>query len=399
MNELMTEWLMKRFLLTFKEASEQVATFEDFDQFSEKYDVRFDDLDKCIIDLDDSIYCERENLTTHAENTFYCNYSHEYFTCQNYYAQEVVGNRHNYISSYWRRLSHSELYRMFELYYNSNGEFCTEEEYSSEQDEEEENEEFNFSYHGSTPWNLSNDQDAKIGFEIEKEDYKTKTSIYAEELQRNTGWGKENDSSLDSYSGYELVSPIYPLHESEDYFISEFLQVEELINADYSKSCGGHINYSNSLFSQSELLFSISGYIPLIYALYEGRIGNSYCVAKSPDNLDRDREKYQAIRIKSNCLEFRIFPAVKNVKNLMWRLGLIQIIDKNKTSSAKQVIQFMTDENHDLFKHLTKIFSLEGIIKKVNKVAYFSQSYEGEIIDQDTINQFTKHIKSKIKTL
>lgn len=395
----MMTYLINEIGMTRNEAEETAEKFEnDYSAFEETYDCRFDEIDKCYIDSYRAVYCEREEICTHEDNSFYCEYSQEYFTTNNYSCEEVLGGHNSWISNYWRRLSSYDLYSKFGLYYNSNGEFCTEEEYNSEIDEQEEfNEEYNFSYHGSSPWDLSNGEIAKIGFEIEKEDIKAKESIYAEELQRETGWGKENDSSLDSTSGFELVSPIYPLHESADYFISEFLQVEELINADYSKSCGGHINYSNSLYSQEELLHSISGYIPLIYSLYEHRIGNSYCEAKSPEKLKIDGVKYQAIRIKSNCLEFRIFPAVKNVKNLLWRLKLIQIIDKHKTSSAKQVIQFMTDENHELFKLLTEIFSIEKLIQKVNKVAYFSGSYDGEIINQQTINEFTKHIKSKIK--
>lgn len=363
--------------------------------FEDEYQCRWDEIDSCYISAGVATYCERERIYTHENNTFWCDYSQENFTCQNYEAHEVVGDCGNYISSYWRRLSTNELARRFDLYYNSNGEFCTESEYYEEREEEYEPN-YNFSYHGSSPWDLSNGEKARIGFEVEKEDFDVKTEFIAYELQERTGWGKENDSSLNPESGFELVSPIYPLHESLDYFQSEFLQVEELINASYSSSCGGHINYSNWDYSQEELLNRISGYIPLIYSLYEHRIGNTYCKAKSPDKLKQEREKYQAIRIKSNCLEFRIFPAVKNVKNLIWRLRLIQIMDLNQTSSAKEVIRFMTDENHDLFKLLIEIFSLQKLIQKVNRVAYFSSNFDGEIIDQETINQFTKHIQSKL---
>jgi hypothetical protein len=391
-------YLIDRLGKTSEEAVELWQEFgeDDISYFEEKYSVCFDEIDKEYIDSNSAVYCEREGVYTHEDNTFYCEYSQEYFTSENYSSEEIIGDCGNYISNYWRRLSHNELNRRFGLYYNSNGEFCTEEEYYSEQEEEEEDPNYNFPYHGSSPSDLSNGESAKIGFEIEKEDFNIKTEFIAYELQDKTGWGKENDSSLDSHSGYELVSPIFPLHESMDYFISEFTQVEELINASYSKSCGGHINYSNADYYQEELLNQISGWIPLIYSLYEHRIGNTYCKAKSPDKLREEREKYQAIRIKSNCLEFRIFPAVKNVKNLLWRLRLIQIMDLNKTNSVRQVIQFMTDENHDLFKLLTEIFSLDKLIQKVNRVAYFSSNYEGEIISQDTINQFTKHIQLKL---
>jgi hypothetical protein len=135
----------------------------------------------------------------------------------------------------------------------------------------------------------------------------------------------------------------------------------------------------------------------LIYSLYENRLKNTYCEGKSLDKLKQDKVKYQAINIKSRCLEFRIFPAVKNVKNLLWRLKLIQLMDLNKTKSPAKVIEFMSGEDHDLHKHLIQVFPLEKLIQKINRVAKFSEEMNGEIIDQNTINQFTQSIQSKIK--
>jgi len=85
------------------------------------------------------------------------------------------------------------------------------------------------------------------------------------------------------------------------------------------------------------------------------------------------------------------------VKNLLWRLRLIQLIDLNKTKSPAKVIEFMSNEEHELHKHLIEVFPLEKLIQKINKVAKFSEEMNGEIINQETINQFTQSIQSKIK--
>ena len=362
---------------------------DDYSAFEEEYGCIYDEIDDKYINQDDSGRCHGKELVTHADNLFYCDYSGNWFS-EKYYCQIQVQGTRKCLSSYYD----CDL-DLFDLYYwESDGEIY---EYPEPEEEEEEEEEYNFSYHGSNPAIFADYSEPKIGFEIEKEDIEAKESIYAYDLQRRTGWGKENDGSLDSYSGFELVSPVFPLHKPLDYFESKFKEVENLINANYSGACGGHINYSNPLFDSEDLLNEISGWIPLIYSLYEHRLKNNFCEGKSLDKLKQDRVKYQAINIKSKCLEFRVFPAIKNAKNLLWRLRLIQIMDLNKTKSPAKVIEFMSNENHDLHKLLAEVFSIEKIIQKINKVAKFSEEMNGEIINQETINEFTKSIQSKIK--
>jgi hypothetical protein len=370
------------------EAKEKIKSYgDDYYLFEEEFETTWDEIGKCYISQDDSGYCYGSEVVTHIDNLFYCDYSGNYF-CINHYSEIEVNNTRKTLSSYYQNDLH-----LFDLYCWSDGEIYEEPE---QEEEEEEEEEYNFSYHGSSPAYFANYNEPKIGFEIEKEDYDEYTSVYAHELQRATGWGKEDDGSLGN-GGFELVSPIFGLHSPLEYFETKFNRIANLINADYSRKCGGHINYSHPDFSSEELLNEVSGWIPLIYSLYEHRLNNNYCSAKSVESLKNDRVKYQAINIKSKCLEFRIFPAVKNVKNLLWRLRLIQIMDLNKTYNPLRVISYMTDETHDLHKLLIEIFSYEKLISKVHRVAFFSESMTGHIINQETVNQFTQIIQSKIK--
>lgn len=261
-------------------------------------------------------------------------------------------------------------------YWESDGEYHTESE-----------PEYNFNYHGSSPAFKATLQGPKIGFEIEKEDLEAKESWFAHELQSKHGWGKENDGSLDCESGFELVSPVFSLHESKEYFLSEFCNISELINAEYSNNCGGHINYSHPDFSTIDLLESIKGYLPLFYSIYEHRINSRWSRAKSSKDLIRDREKYQSVNIKSQCIEFRIFPAVRNIKNLIWRLELIQIMDLNKTKSPLQVINWLADLNHPLHLHFAKVFSFESIMRKINLVAKYAYQLENITIPERTLSE------------
>ena len=384
MTSLIYEFLYKYTVLNSEQAKEKSESYEDdYSLFEDEYSAIYDSEDECYINESDSGVCYGTQIITHNDNLFYCTYSGNYFLKRKYDECEVA-ETNRIFSSYYD-------YCDLDLYYWDSDGLIHEE---PEPEEEEDN--YNFEYHGSSPAFFALNNEVKIGFEIEKEDYTEYSSIYASDLQRNTGWGKENDGSLGD-GGFELVSPIFPLHNTLSYFEEKFNKISNLINADYSNRCGGHINYSHPNFTSEELLNEVSGWIPLIYSLYEHRLNNNYCAGKSLESLKNDRVKYQAINIKSRCLEFRVFPAVKNVKNLLWRLRLIQIMDLNKTSNPLRVISYMTDESHDLHKLLIEIFSYQKLISKVHRVAFFSESMTGHIINQDTVNQFTQSIQSKIK--
>ena len=390
---------------------------EDIDEIIEDQNLVFDQIDECFIDSDYSIYCEKEGIITHEANTFYCEFSELHFTESNYNRINVAGFRNkNYISDYFKnsysdfeivQLFNGDLYNEEECrYVESVGEYYHEEdcyywESDSEYHLEEEKEGCKiFSYHDSEVWFLADQNKPKIGFEIEKEDKDEKNSINCYQIQSDCGWGVERDGSLDSCSGFELISPCFNLHSEVDYFNAQFSKVANLINATYSDSCGGHINYSHPHYTSEDLLKSISGYIPLFYSLYTHRIEKSYCVAKSLQNLIGDREKFQSFNTKSNgVLEIRIFPAVKNTKNLFWRLELIQLIDLNKTSDILSVIDQMLDEKSPLHFHLLKIFTYSKIIEKVRGVIKYSKYFENlelsssnlELIENKIINLQNKN--------
>jgi hypothetical protein len=320
---------------------------------------------------DEVAYCDGSNEYWLSEDTFFCEWSNLYFntetfTCVNIGGSDVCLQRYEDSLFY----IDGEYYHQDEVYYwESDGEYHL---------EPEPEDKYNFSYHSSSPWDLSEGSEYKIGFEIEKEDREEMECYYAYDLQNDYGWGKESDGSLDSYSGFELVSPIFDLSKPIPYFEDEFNKIESLINANYSKNCGGHINISYSKMDALSLFDSIKGYIPLLYSIYPHRINRNYCEAKSCDKLKEDRVKYQAINIKYNgILEFRIFPAVKNTKNLLWRVNLIKLMLANPTSDFLQVVLMLANKESELHALFLEIFDLEKINSKVIKMIEVIRLYEG----------------------
>lgn len=261
----------------------------------------------------------------------------------------------------------------------------------------------NASYHNlSRLKRFSDAPKFSIGFEIEKEDDDAYEIEY-EELYDDTGWIKESDGSLDDDNGYELVSPAFDLYKSDiDDEINRSSDLRKLINADSSSKCGGHINIASSIFDTETLFEHVSGWLPLFYAMYEHRMEKNYSKAKKKHTYRYSQDKYSAIYIKDNVLEFRIPSAVKSVNNLLWRRDLMRIMCSSikevtikgfepywKGASEVEVLQMMMNPKSKLYKHLRLVYTQDRLIDKVELFIKYSQSFNDK--------QLPTLIKSQIK--
>jgi hypothetical protein len=217
----------------------------------------------------------------------------------------------------------------------------------------------------------------RIGFEIEKEDADVRNSIDIDdfEYQTNNLWRKERDGSLDDDSGYELISPTFEFNTKK---IFEHIESNELlvshINAGHSYSCGGHIHLSEKGLSGSELFDKIKGYTPLFYALYYGRVNKNYSKGKSNRDLKEDNEKYQAIKIHSDRVEFRIISAVPNVSTLKWRCELLSKILRYPTSDIKDAYFYVDTKFTSLLRKTYK--TEERLSELKNRFVAYSLEFE-----------------------
>lgn len=230
----------------------------------------------------------------------------------------------------------------------------------------------------------------RIGVEIEKQSYFGSKHSNMSILNR-FGWKKERDGSLCDTIGYELVSPCYPLF-TEDLINeakaieSEFPQLIDgndfrLISSGKNKSsCGGHIHFSRSYTGAEELFEMISGYMPIIYAIYKKRANTSYSMAKEKYSMKNSNEKFQAVRIIKDDInpriEFRIFPLVENIEQLQWRIELLRIIANNPSNRYTDVANMLCDKSSDLYKHFAKIFPHDKIKKRLLDSIKFAQDFD-----------------------
>jgi hypothetical protein len=210
-----------------------------------------------------------------------------------------------------------------------------------------------------------------VGIEFEKEDYKVKTSIPIYDFEDSCYlWRKEEDGSLDRESGFELISPIYPL--DTDLIINSIKENEVLlnhVNASTSNRCGGHVNLSHNLhkYSAESLFDRVKFYLPLLYAMYPNRTCLDYCIKKKiSGNESSFMRKYSPIAIKGDRIEFRIFSAIKNVNHLRFRLDLVKMMAENKVSSFWEVFQ-VVEKHRNLFLRVYTPEKLETMLSRLKR--------------------------------
>ena len=254
-----------------------------------------------------------------------------------------------------------------------------EDDHSHSNDDIDEDHSYNprFGYHSQEHYDRARGAKFKIGFEIEKECSEGCRHNH-HEIREASGWVKERDGSLDDYKGYELVSSTYNLFTDD--FMNQAKELEKnfpnLINGNASRNCGGHIHFSKADTMGADLLESVCGYLPLLYSIYQHRIGKSYCEVKEKEQMKNSDNKYQAVRVMRSRIEFRIFPAVKNLSTLEWRLGLIRIMAKNPSSNPIEVANKLTDSRTELHKHFAKIFTKSVIMQKAQKALTFAKQFD-----------------------
>ena len=210
-----------------------------------------------------------------------------------------------------------------------------------------------------------------IGFEVEKEDDEVKHSINHIKFRKATGWDKERDGSLNE-DGYEIVSPTYDLYDDR---LDEDLRndiLQQHINADYSRRCGGHIHLGAVGMRGTTFFDRLAPWLPLIYAVYVGRINGEHCKVKKNDNIKYSSDKYQSVRLFDDHLELRIPSAVSDVENLLWRRDLLRIICDNLDATPLRIVSMLTDKRSKLYKHMSKVYNDARMLEKFRLYVYFA---------------------------
>ena len=210
-----------------------------------------------------------------------------------------------------------------------------------------------------------------VGLEIEKEDGDVLRSIRIDDFHATCPkWRKESDGSLNGSTGFELISPVMELDPEK---IMDHLNsnptLSAHVNAMYSDNCGMHANLSDPIRTPWELFDDLYGYLPVLCALYPNRANNTYCKAIPKHTATQNNDKYQAVTVKSDRVEIRIFPAVTTSDNLRFRLDLIAYMMANPAPNIR-LVNFET---------------LEAILSQVHKTDAQRQGFTERVIKYTNI--------------
>jgi hypothetical protein len=201
----------------------------------------------------------------------------------------------------------------------------------------------------------------RIGFEVEKEDLEVLGELDQNELRE---WIAVSDGSLSSDAGFELVSPAYNLTSPNSTMEVDIRSnaLSKYLNADSDQNCGGHITISERSTNGDALLARINDAIPLLYAMFRGRLKNTFSPCKGGKQCSG--EKYQAIVNKGNRLEFRLPSRVKSSDQLLRRIRLFRYILSYRTRNT--VAFDLADQKSELRALLSEMYSTDET--KVNRI-------------------------------
>lgn len=222
-----------------------------------------------------------------------------------------------------------------------------------------------------------------VGIEIEKEDSSVLSQLDWRSIHKHWGWCIEQDGSLDDDGGFEAVSPIFNLFDTE-MLDKHFTQFKNIINAEYTSNCGGHIHISAKDIGAYDLFDKLAPYYPLLFSLYPSRINRNYSQANDKERM-KDAGKYSSVARHHYTVEFRIFPSPKSVATLYWRLDLLRLMVTTPVSSYEEVVDLLLNTNSLFFKHLAKVFTTpERYISKVRQTIDFCKQFENVDIARAT---------------
>jgi hypothetical protein len=108
--------------------------------------------------------------------------------------------------------------------------------------------------------------------------------------------------------------------------------------------------------------------------LYYGRVDKNYSKGKSNRDLECDNEKYQAIKIHHDRVEFRIISAVPNITTLKWRTKLLMMILQNPTND---IIRAYYNVDTKFTKLLKQTYSDEKLLALKQRFIDFTKQFEG----------------------
>lgn len=260
-----------------------------------------------------------------------------------------------------------------------------------------------YGYHSmSALWDCGSNTTYRFGIEAEKEDSDGETIARLYQGDRDEllphNWRAERDGSL-GYNGFELISPVYNLKSNKWQMDLSNPVLNYLIHCDTSFRCGGHITISVAGKDQQWYTDKAAQIIPLLYALYPKRAKRRGYARfyKKGDYHDR----YNAINLgNSGRMEIRIFAGIKHLKQLEWRIKLLQILfttEKYDDLKWETIYKDLLNVADGIGKHIYDLYG-KKYGEKVMLSAAYAKAFENQGIEWRTYSKVHRLIPTGVRS-
>lgn len=177
-----------------------------------------------------------------------------------------------------------------------------------------------------------------IWYEVEKDEYINEKEM---PLVLSHWWACTNDGSI---WGGEYISPVYDINEINS---NSFKWLEKLLSLPAWERCWWHIHIQVEWMSNKDLKKNMEWWRPILWSLYPKRKTNRYCHYTWS-------WKYQDLHPHwSWTLEFRIFPAVEKLEDILSRTELLKFFTNNfakNIDEAKSIMESKFEEFVSIFE-------------------------------------------------
>lgn len=183
----------------------------------------------------------------------------------------------------------------------------------------------------TTKWKKSK---IRLWFEVEKQEILDTKHII--ELKKNK-WRAEQDGSV---NWWEYITPVLSIDEVKDYFE----KFKFIFDYAVDSRCWWHIHFSSKEVKDTTTLYKqMSPFRPLLWAIFPTRASNSYSNKNS-----RLWEKYRDWNLRDETIEFRIFPWVEKMEDVLFRTEILRFIYNNRILNSNE------NDNYSLAKDIIK---------------------------------------------
>lgn len=231
-------------------------------------------------------------------------------------------------------------------------------------------------YHSWRTRDFSSGAKIRVWLEIERSEYPYRDDF---NILSSKGWRAERDGSV---RWWEYITPILDIDKAYS-FVKE---VDFILKNKPSRACWWHIHLSMSDYLSEYLYSRIKEYRPILWALYPSRALNSYC-SKNWGWRYRD-----VIISQYWTVEFRIFPQLRSLKQLEFRLALIKFFATNHITSKEEAI------NKIWWVEFLSVLDIvyKTIDRKIEIISKIFRAYE---IDENKIEEVLNFARIEIEKL